>query len=329
MRVTLVTTWQIACGIAEHAFYLKEAIEQADPSIQIEVETDLHPDAVLTRPGARTCDWVWLNYHAALHSQWTPEHVRAVQAVKVGTKTKVGITYHDTGVPNSAQCKALHAVADCFVIHEPAEDLPGAVYLRQGIPAPAPAPWYATKGDGRSLHRWFRPTVGTIGFPFGWKNYDLLAEASALAGWGLLLLAPNCTVEQQLRWHALNPDCRVISEFTQRDEALALLSGCDATAFLYANANTGTSAAIRLGVAARKPVLATSEGICRQFRDLYQDPVGACAITWIHGVLDVETVAGQLAWVESCNHRVVRLAHQDSWASVGQRYACLLRGMKP
>ena len=316
MRVTLVTTWDIPCGIAEHAFYLKEAIEGADRDIQIVVQPNLHPDAVLA--DIADYDWVWLNYHAALHSQWTPEHVRAVQA----RGAKCGVTFHDTGVPNSAQCKALHAVADCFVVHEPAEDLPGAVYLRQGIPDW----WYVYtffRGKGSPWER--RPVVGTLGFPFPWKNYDLLAEASALAGWGLLLLAPNATDAQEVRWRELNPHIHVESSFTDRNTAQAMLNACDATAFLYANANTGTSAAIRLGIAARKPVLASSYGACRQFRDLWEDPVARDAIHWQHH-LTVERVADALACVRPgpFDAGVVRLAHQDRWALVGQVYAYLL-----
>ena len=324
MRVTLVTTWDTACGIAEYAYYLVEALRAADPRLEITPLTDLHPDAVLrTLPrfdSAPDLDWVWLNYHAALHSQWTPGYVQELQARKV----KVGITFHDTGVPNSAQCKALHAVADVMVIHEPAEDLPGAVYLRQGIPSAPVGPYHT------SVAAYGRPVVGTLGFPFPWKNYDLLAEASALAGWALLLLAPNATEAQVARWRELNPHLEVHTEFTNRVAALAMLAGCDATAFLYANANTGTSAAIRQGIAARKPVIATSANGCRQFRDLMEDPVGRYAIDWV-AELTVDTVAGTLATVDigGVSAPVVRLAEQDSWAKAGRVYAQLLRGERP
>lgn len=317
MRVTLVTTWDIPCGIAEYGYYWKEAVEGADPDIQVEVESNLHPDAVdhVRHPRALP-DWIWLNFHAALHSQWTPAHVQRVQSWGV----KVGITFHDSGVPNSDQCRALHAVADAFVVHEPAEDLPGAVYLRQGIPD-----WPQATAPG-VLQTQRRPVVGSIGFPFPWKNYDLLAEASALAGWALLLIAPNATPEQVRHWQALNPRSYILTSFVPRGEALVLLAGCDATTFLYANANTGTSAAIRQGIAARKPVLASSVTACRQFRDLALDPVGQAAITWLQD-LSVQGVADALSQVFPMTYdpRVVRLAHQDSWASAGRCYAQILR----
>jgi hypothetical protein len=240
---------------------------------------------------------------------------------------RVCIIYHDTGVPNSAQCTALHAVADLFIIHEPAEDLPGAIYLRQGVPA-APGghqPYFPSVLKFRAYHG--QPTVGSLGFPFPWKNYDLLAEASFLAGWALILLAPNATPEQIAGWRSRNPHSFIESGFTERREAVATLAACDATAFLYANANTGTSAAIRQGIAARKPVIATSAGGCRQFRDLYLDPVGREAIMWMSS-LTVEGVAANLMAVTPApfDAPTVRLAHQDRWALRGQQIAALLRG---
>lgn len=315
MRVTLVTTWDAACGISEHAWYLKAAIEGADPSIRIEPEPDLHPDAVLLRPGA--VNWLWLNYHAALHSRWTPEAVKVAQTKGM----KVGITYHDTGVPNSEQCRALHAVADAFVIHEPAEDLPGAVYLRQGVPEMAPV-----VGGGKRLFPQL-PVVGTVGFPFPWKNIELLCDAAERAGWAVLLLTPGATEEQVAKWKAIHGGIHVRTEFTPRAEVIKLLASCDATAFLYSNANTGTSAAIRQGIAARKPVIASSVANCRQFRDLDEDEIARNAIRWV-GDLTPDKVADALTFVEplAFDPWIARLAHQDRWQVSGEAYARILRG---
>lgn len=314
-NVLLVTTWGIPCGIAEHSAYLKESVEAADPEIHLEPWTDLHPESIRHHAGE---DLIWLNYHAALHSQWTPDWIRRWQEHGI----KVGCTYHDTGVPNSDQAKRICAAADCAVVHEPFDDLDGNVhYIRQGIPS---WPAYPEVQDRRTTS-WCgsRPIVGTVGFPFPWKNYELLCEASALAGWAVLLLAPGATDDQVANWQALNPHSLIIREFTPRDQVVRYLAGCDATAFLYSCANTGTSGAIRQGIAARKPVLALSG--CRQFRDLEEV---STYITWVfdgtpHGV------AGALAGL--CLGRVqpgiVALAEQDSWTSVGRRYAALYRSL--
>lgn len=323
MKVLLVTTWNAVCGISEHAFYLKEAIEQADPSIVVtpsqEALDPTHPSLRFDPPSTKP-DWIILNYHMALHSRWSPEYIQSVQRQGI----KVLVVLHDSGVPNSEQAKAL-LVADVMIVHEPAEDLPGAVYLRQGVPD-----WSGFLEFPRFVYKdsWCgpRPIVGSIGFPFPWKNLDLLAEASAEAGWAMLLLAPNATPAQVDRWTRLNPHSLIETRFTDRVTALAMLTGCDATAFLYANANTGTSAAIRLGIATRKPVLASTADACRQFRDLAKDNIGCTAMHWVDD-LSVLGVADALEGVTlGCHPGMVRLAHQDRWSLKGEQIARLLRG---
>lgn len=332
--VLLVTTWGTACGIAEHSALLKEAVEAADPEIQLyPSDVALDPTHPFLRwdPPARVPDIVHLNYHAALHSRWTPGYIESVRK-----RAKVLVTYHDTGLPNSDQAKGICAAADAFVVHEPYMDLPGnGHYWRQGVPGWSGGFQFDPRGP-----LGYRPVVGTVGFPFPWKNYDLLCEAAARADWGVLLIAPQATEAQIARWQALNPALLVLADFLPRGTVAAWLAGCDATAFLYSCANTGTSGAIRQGIAARKPVLALSS--CRQFRDLEGDRSGipGCtegsyihaerAITWIYDG-SVGGVAQALSQVrlQRVDPGIVALAHRDSWASLGARYAALYRSLLP
>lgn len=324
MKVLLVTTWNTPCGIAEHSAMLKESVEAADPSVTLLPTAEgLDPELVLEREeclGVGQDPIVHLNYHAALHSRWTPGRIAQLQDRGI----KVFVTYHDTGVPNSDQCKGIVAAADCAVVHEPFSDLTGNVhYIRQGIPEWA-NPLYVCKPDGRSLTGGRRPVVGTVGFPFPWKSYELLCEASDLAGWGCLLIAPGATDAQEAGWRARNPELVVLREFVDRHQVVAMLSACDATAFLFSCANTGQSGSILQGVAARQPVLAFSS--CRQMRALFLDPVGQRAVRWVTDGSPVG-VAAALATVpiSRVDAGVIALAHQDSWKGVGQRYAALYR----
>lgn len=317
MKVLLVSTWQTACGIAEHAAYLKEAVEAADPSIELLPHPGaLNPVEVIQRENWVTDrdHLVHLNYHAALHSRWTPDAIRQVQALGL----KVLVTYHDTGVPNSDQCKAVIDAADAAVVHEPFDDLPAEKtrYWRMGVPdwtAPTRASWCGG-----------RPVLGTIGFPFPWKHYDQLARVTAEAGWAFLVVAPSCTLEQQILWHELNPYTRVVPEFIARGDALSLLAGCDATAFSYVCHNTGQSGAILQGIAARKPVIALKT--CRQFRALHEDQLGHYAIRWCE---TFEGIAMHLYTIpiQRVDPFTVALAEQDSWAKLGAKYAALYRSL--
>jgi hypothetical protein len=316
VRVALVTTWGVACGIAEHAAYLKEAVEAADPTILIAVVTDLHPQGVhaLTHP----VDLIWLNYQAALHSQWTPAAIAAWQQVGI----PVGVTYHDTGVPNSAQCLGILDAADAAVIHETPGDvaLDGKVhYWRMGVPA-----W---TGAAPYDQRWTnnRPILGTVGFPFPWKNYDELARVTREVGWALLLIAPGATAADQMRWEALNPHCLIVRDFTPRAMVVAMLGGCDASAFCYTCANTGQSGAILQGIAARKPVFAFQH--CRQFRALAADPLAYKYIRWCTDFAQLQQRLSNLVPARvDCG--MVALAEQDSWTRLGAQYAQLWRSLE-
>lgn len=337
MRVLLVSSWGNRCGIAEYAALLKEGVERAPEGDGIEIEPSaeaLDPEYVLTRYAGRP-DLVHLNHHDALHSRWTPAHVQAITEKGI----PVLLTYHDTR-EKLADCPKLQAMAQVCssaVVHEEVAGL-NAIYWRQGVPAPASGPYVlgigrAQVGDGRNMaFKAFlqQPVLGSIGFNFPWKNFDRLAEETGKANWALMLIAHDATIEHEAHWRALNPNICVIREFVHREEAIALLSACDATAFMYECSNTGTSAAIRQGIAARKPLLAFSH--CRQFRDLLQldytgDPdrrIVKTGITWC------DSWAGfhwglQTVWPMRWDANISALAEGDSWKKLGASYAQLYR----
>lgn len=324
LNVLLVTTWNSACGIAEHSSMLKEAVEAADSEIEIIPSSEaLDPSTLLG--AVPFAPIVHLNYQASLHSRWSHDWVQRIQEAG----KKVVVTFHDTGVPNSDLCKSLHDVADAFIVHEPADDLPNAIYWRQGVPFFRGGGYqYCTRNGEREpgpfnfLAYTGQPILGTVGFPFPWKNYDKLAEVTSAAGWALLLLAPTATEDQVKLWKQLNPWCWVETQFRSRDEVLERLGGCDATAFCYVCHNTGTSAAIRQGIAVRKPLVALST--CRQFRDLWLDPLGRQVISWQETFEEVQSWLRSVP-IQRVDPGIAALAEQDSWTHLGQYYSALYR----
>jgi hypothetical protein len=323
VRVALVTTWETACGIAEHSAFLKQAVEAADPDIEIVPVTDLHPHAVLERLAAwldkPLVDLVVLNYHAALHSQWTPDAIRQVQEIH---KIPVMVVYHDTGVPCNDQCLGIVAAADAAVVHEPCIEFrgtPHVFYWRMGVPAwPGKHyPW----GRETFWKAWpGQPVLGSIGFPFPWKNYARLAEITAVCGWALYLIAPGAPAEEIALWQRLNPATFVVSGFMERDEAIRKLAACDATAFAYTCQNAGQSASILMGIAARQPVFAFEH--CRQFRALYADPLANKYIRWCTGFAQLqERLPNVIPGRVDCG--MVALAEQDGWPRLGHKFADL------
>jgi hypothetical protein len=324
VKVLLVTTWQTACGIAEHSAMLKEAVEAADPAISIFPCAEmLDPHHAAYSPTTvEAVDVLHLNYQASLLSRWTPDEIRRWQAAGVS----VVVTYHDTGVPNSDQCRAIYdalpqislngRAAKAFIVHEPCEDLPSPIYWRMGVPG-----WTsAYQFENVIVNR--RPMLGSIGFPFPWKNYDQLARVTAEAGWDLLLLAPGATAEQEAAWKQINPRTTVCTTFLPQRLTVSWLAGCDATAFCYVCHNTGQSGAVLQGIAARKPVIALRT--CRQFRALYE--AYPWAIQWCETFEQVK-MRLVLMPIARVDPKTVYVAEQDSWARLGQKYATLYRAL--
>lgn len=316
LRVLLATTWDASCGIAEHAWYLKEAIEKADPKIEVvPVPGALDPDRVDKIAGAQW-DLLHLNYHAALHSRWTAD--RILDARASGVYKGVITTYHDSGVPNSQQCLDVVRASNAAVLHEPFDDFgenPDVYYWRMGVPE-------VVGQDRPHPFSGSRPVLGTVGFNFPWKCYDELARVTETVGWALCVIAPNATPEDEARWRAINPWVEVIAGFLDRTSVVLTLKTCDATAFTYVTHGTGQSGALLQGIAAKKPVFSLST--CRQMRALHADPLGHDTIQWCE---TFEELADRLRTLPltRMDAGISALAHQERWSLVGQRYAALFR----
>ncbi len=315
MRVALVSS-DGRCGIAEHSNMLVQSVQAADPGVEFVRDAAwLNPDNFHAR--ADEYDVLHLNYHRGLHSQWTPGRLN-------NCASKVVITFHDTyDVQPDRLPWELCDIADAFIVHEPCDlEKHGNVYYwRQGVPEPSDPEHGATRNYGHP----FYPVVGTCGFAFPWKGFELLCDAANSVGWGVRILSHNATDEQVADWKARNPRVWVSREYLTTDQLISQLLHCDATAFLYSCANSGTSGAIRLGIAAGKPLLATHG--CRQFRDL--EDIDCESPAWVDTT--VQNVADTLEnlLLQRFDPIIVALRERDSWRHLGKRYATLYRSLVP
>lgn len=316
LRVLAVTSWNTACGIAAYAWMVKEFAEAADPGLILVPSAEaLDPHWL---PGEQPVpDVLWLNWHRGLHSRWTPEIVRTF---KERARRPVVITWHDSYGEREPDplTLALHDLADAFIVHEPCVGLPKQVLIRQGVRPAAPVPVYPCRADGRPFAAPQQPILGTMGFSFPWKNFARLAEATATAGWAYLVVSNNATDAEKVAWEAANPNGLVLRGYKSAEAVVALLAGCDATAFAYECANSGTSGAIRLGLAARKPVLAFKS--CRQFNDVRRDHAIHWAEDWTHLQHLLTTLP-----IQRLDPGIAYLAHRDRWPLQGARYAAIFR----
>jgi len=269
LRILLVTSPREHCGIREYGKFLIASVA-GDPEISITEFSN--PEA--NELGTPDCDIIHLNHHAALHSSWTEERVEQYQ--KLGYK--VVVTQHDTfedfEIMKERGFRDFTG-ADALIVHEPVAGLthdhwpldmlsitPHIQYIPQGV---LPPPNLRDKPAPR--------TLGTVGFDFPWKNYNMVARVTKEAGWVFLLIAPEMTQERVEEIKGINPESIVITSWVSAEDVVLLLAGCTATGFLYSTGNSGTSGAIRLGVAARRPIVAFRS---RQNRDLDGESIGWC-----------------------------------------------------
>lgn len=335
MRVLIVGSDREQCGIAEHTGMLVEGLKEHGVAA---VVMPPDPQAVAAGLAAEPYDLIHINHHAALHSRFTPEWVR-----RAAEEFPVIVTQHDTfetraimlerGMPDFV------GAAHMLIVHEQVEGLTTVrgkaalhraktettistevYYLPQGIPEvniSARPPYILDES---------RPILGTVGFPFPWKNQPLLVELAKQAGWGVLIIAPGATdvqVAEIVAHGGADQPIDVINHWLPREQVVAMLRQCTATAFLYQTGNSGTSAAIRLGIAAGRPLIAFP---CRQFEELQRDQLGAEAIMWANNgetdvlgalnVLDPREDEEADRNIAHWSEKILVLKQRDSWHNI-------------
>lgn len=293
-----------------------------------------------------------VDHQQGVHGQWRPEHIKRLQE----SGWKVVVTQHDTY--ETWEIMASRGFLDArganaLVVHEPVEGLTDPAwqyvasdpnyadqaellnkvipipkvrsnvhFIRQGVLDLGGLAPLRTR-DGK-LDAARQPVVGSAGFPFPWKGYESLCRASQAAGWGMLLIAPGATVGECESWQRLNPEAEIIPTWLPKEEVVARLSECQATAWLYTSGNSGTSGAIRLGIAARRPLIAYRN---RQFRDLEKE-----RLLWANDEEGVYWYLTLLRDFDVCMRDeaaqyVSEIADRDSWTNVARRYSEIYRGI--
>jgi glycosyltransferase involved in cell wall biosynthesis len=106
------------------------------------------------------------------------------------------------------------------------------------------------------------------------------------------------------------------------DEIIQILSLADLAVFPYKDTQESSSAAVRLPLAACRPVIVTDRSIFCEFSEevlKIKDCTPADIANAITSILESEDLRGRL--IEAASRR----ASRDSWKNVGVTYARLLR----
>ena len=184
----------------------------------------------------------------------------------------------------------------------------------------------------------FSPVIGTFGFLLPGKGLTELIHSFALmlraypAAYLLMLNADYPNVESQeqrerclalVRLLELEGHLRLINEFLDIEETLFLLSACDAIVFPYQRSEESASGAVRLGLAAGRPVLTTPLSIFSDLSEIVYQLPGIEAREIAEGILSLldnedrktEILQRQQDWVRA-----------NSWAAQAARISNIIQG---
>jgi glycosyltransferase involved in cell wall biosynthesis len=184
----------------------------------------------------------------------------------------------------------------------------------------------------------FSPVIGTFGFVLPGKGLTELIHAFALtlkaypAAYLLMVNADYPTPESQeqrerclalVRLLEIEGQLGLINEFLEIEEMLFLLSACDAIVFPYQRSEESASGAVRLGLAAARPVLTTPLPIFSDLSEIVYQLPGTEAREIAEGILALlhdedrktEILRRQRDWV-----------HANSWAAQAARLSNIIHG---
>lgn len=187
--------------------------------------------------------------------------------------------------------------------------------------------------------RSFEPVIGTFGFLLPPKGLPRLIEAFALVlrrypeAMLLMLNAeyPGAAESGEERDRCLaligelglEERVRLIDEFLPTDEILLLLGACDLTVFPYQNSSESDSGAVRLGLAAGRPVATTPLPVFANLAGVVHQFAGIAAGDIADGMIAL--LADPAARISLVDRQTAWIA-RNSWAAQASRIAELIRG---
>ena len=244
MRVGIVTTWNERCGIAATSESLVRSLPDVEWRI---IGREEWGDSFTNVPNiAKTCDVTHIMHHGGLTASMSPETVRACG--------KTVITRH---------CVGSEAVFDAATIKTCHEKKKGYRWIPLGIRVIDALKNTPLNGDY---------AIGCCGIPFGGKGHMEAYEIARRARVGLRLVIPenpHTSIEMAPHIERLMAEesltCRIETRWLPEEAVSYFLSSCLVNVFYYTRQANGISGAVRMGLAAGKPVIVSKHS---QFKDI-------------------------------------------------------------
>ncbi len=248
-KIGLLTNQHTHCGIAEYGRDLVSYLSDyynVHSSSSLQELIDGYPKVILV-------NW------QPVRTTMTVPMVKAVQAAGI----KVIVIFHDScewtyGYSDNDML----ACADAVVAHEKLASelkldvIPFGIPLVDNLPVPS------------------EPKVGVAGFPFPWKRFDVVVSAAAKFGIKCCMIAPQHEYFDSAPFIAktrkdLGSLAEIYTDWLPTEMVVKLLASCTLNIFWFESQiredQVGQSGSVRLGIAARRPVIISAH---RKFKTL-------------------------------------------------------------
>lgn len=307
-RVAIVSNQHEQCGNAEDARFLAVELQKYYNFVSV------GHDDVIEYP----VDVVIFNWHPS-RVKMDLDTVRAAQ--NKGAKV---IVIHQNSSDARLDVEEGHALyhADAVVAHEPIDSNIKVRYIPVGIPVVSGL----AEAPGPGLR------IGTAGFPFDWKRFDVVAEAARRFQAKCVMIAPKSDQSDTdafmdgIQGH-LGPLAEIYRQWMPMDEVVRMLSTCTVNIFWYESKSyedtLGQSGSVRMGIAARRPIIISTHRKLRTLMDygvdeLYVAQTEADVYRFMQEIID----SGPF-WAKQPGSIFV---HQG-WPQVGLMYKELIDGL--
>jgi glycosyltransferase involved in cell wall biosynthesis len=320
-----------------------------DPPILVRLWPDRSGSLASVREFIRTFDAIFVNFHFSLMEiHDLAETLRTARAAGIDTY----VTLHKTmETVIGGRAVSLNEIAEALrastrlIVHTEADIaqlksfgiVDNVVMIPPGV-IDQPALNTATVRSLLGLQQ-FHPIVGTFGFLLPPKGLQQLIHAFALVlrhfpAAMLMMLnaefpgAAGSAEEREccralIRELGLDDRIRLIDEFLETDEILLLLNACDMTVFSYQSSSESDSGAVRLGLAAGRPVATTPLAVFANLSGIVHQFAGKTATDIAEGIvallrapdLAARLVQQQQDWIG-----------RNSWAAQAVRIGNIMRG---
>ena len=303
IKVGLVTTWDERCGVATYAKNLVSSLPEVDWRI---IGRDEWGSGFNNVPSVgRDCDIVHWNHQGGLFAGLTPSIVAQSCGRTIVTRQCIGP-------------EEVFGAATIRVSHVPRD---GYVHIPHGIVKVDDLPFTRLGGEKHSV------VIGTAGIPFSGKGHVELVEiAGKIPGSAVNMVIPENP-------HARNTDmishCRGLAsslgvafyceaQWLDEQDVSRILNRSDVNVFYYTRPANGVSGAVRMGLAALRPVIVSDHS---QFQDLNG------------GVQVAHTLEEAARWITQYMEGTVTLPNQIEmvedwrWKKIGQMYLQLYQNL--